>query len=288
MASSSTIRRLLNNVLITDSDFDAFCLDNFRDIFVRFSNQMDRVTKLNLLLQYHEETIVEKLEFDYAEKIVQFRNRATEQDSELFAISDELKNRISQDAYEIISKRPNGWNLLLLAKVLSDELAKRSDLRRDFDLGLSASQGIVVNDFFEWSQMQFGALVRFIKDISVLIERFSPSEPEEIIYFGKKLSEYYEAAIEWSALWRSIHLPDEYEKLAQLSAEPARAIVSAIEKSNIEIQRKSIDYQTNESIQAFPVELQLHFETPNLESIYAELQCIARNAVSQNAAFEVE
>lgn len=280
MESRSTIRRLLNNILITDSDFDAFCLDHFSDVYARFGNQMDRIAKMNLLLQCHEKTIVEKLESDHAEQVIQFRNKTTVQDPGFSAISDELKSRISQGAYEIISKRPNGWNLLLLAKVLSDELAKLSDLRRDFDLGLSAVQGIVVNDFFEWSEMQFCTLARFIADITVLTERFSPSELEEIIYFGKKLSAYYAAAIEWSVLWRSIHLPDEYVKLAQLSAESARWIVSAIEKLNIRIQQQSIAYQTNELIHALPIDLELRFEYPDLEPINAELRRITCNAVS--------
>jgi len=45
------LRVLLTNKLRTDSDFDAFCLDHFPSIKMRFSNGMDRVAKMNLLIE---------------------------------------------------------------------------------------------------------------------------------------------------------------------------------------------------------------------------------------------
>lgn len=44
------VRRLLVKILRTDSDFDAFCLDHFREVFNKFSSGIDRVHKCNLLL----------------------------------------------------------------------------------------------------------------------------------------------------------------------------------------------------------------------------------------------
>lgn len=46
----ATLRRLLEQIP-TDSDFDGFCLDYFPDAHRRFSSDMDRVAKINLLLQ---------------------------------------------------------------------------------------------------------------------------------------------------------------------------------------------------------------------------------------------
>ena len=47
---SPSLRKLLAELLRSDSDFDAFCLDAFPDIYRRFSRGMERVEKENLLL----------------------------------------------------------------------------------------------------------------------------------------------------------------------------------------------------------------------------------------------
>jgi hypothetical protein len=45
------VRELLRKSLISDSDLDAFCLDHFPDVHGRFGSGMDRVTKINILLE---------------------------------------------------------------------------------------------------------------------------------------------------------------------------------------------------------------------------------------------
>lgn len=44
------IRRLLSELLRSDADLDAFCLDCFREIYQRFGNGMSRIQKENLLI----------------------------------------------------------------------------------------------------------------------------------------------------------------------------------------------------------------------------------------------
>lgn len=45
------VRRLLNQALVSDADFNAFCLDYFPDVHRRFGGGMDRLQKTNLLLE---------------------------------------------------------------------------------------------------------------------------------------------------------------------------------------------------------------------------------------------
>jgi hypothetical protein len=62
--SSAGLRKLLNAVLIADSDLEAFCADYFPDVKNRFAAKMDRVSKVNILLeQNHDDTknVVAKL-----------------------------------------------------------------------------------------------------------------------------------------------------------------------------------------------------------------------------------
>lgn len=51
MRDSSQLRNRLNEVLRTDADLDAFCLDFFRKVHGRFTKGMDRLQKVNLLLE---------------------------------------------------------------------------------------------------------------------------------------------------------------------------------------------------------------------------------------------
>ena len=55
---TTAIRRLLTTVLVTHSDFDAFCLDHFHDVYDRFSNGMERTARLNLLLALKTPTAI--------------------------------------------------------------------------------------------------------------------------------------------------------------------------------------------------------------------------------------
>ena len=44
------LRRLIHEILRSDTDFDAFCLDHFSDVHRRFTSGMDLEQKINLLL----------------------------------------------------------------------------------------------------------------------------------------------------------------------------------------------------------------------------------------------
>lgn len=48
--STAALRRLIQEVLVSDSDLEAFCLDYFPDVQSRFSNGMDRTQKISLLM----------------------------------------------------------------------------------------------------------------------------------------------------------------------------------------------------------------------------------------------
>lgn len=48
--STSQLRVILQQTLLTDSLLDAFCIDNFPEVYRQFTNSMDRTHKLNLLL----------------------------------------------------------------------------------------------------------------------------------------------------------------------------------------------------------------------------------------------
>lgn len=52
--SRPTLRKLLSAVLVTEADFEAFCIDYFPRVRERFSLGMDRLSRTNLLLELTE------------------------------------------------------------------------------------------------------------------------------------------------------------------------------------------------------------------------------------------
>jgi WD40 repeat protein len=63
------VRKRLNEILRSDSDLDAFCLDFFEEVHARFSNSMDRVAKVNdLLLHASLERIIDALRKSHPSK----------------------------------------------------------------------------------------------------------------------------------------------------------------------------------------------------------------------------
>lgn len=58
--SNSQIRSRINTNIRSDSEFDAFCIDFFPEVQMRFSNGMDRIQKLNILFTVSAATEVEE------------------------------------------------------------------------------------------------------------------------------------------------------------------------------------------------------------------------------------
>ena len=64
------MRKILKEILITDSDLEAFCLDYFPLVHQRLGPGMDRTAKMNLMMTYAAlDDIYEKLYIDYKEEI---------------------------------------------------------------------------------------------------------------------------------------------------------------------------------------------------------------------------
>lgn len=60
--SNAYLRRLIAARFRSDSDLDAFCIDYFPDVYGRFTSNMDRLTKVNMLLvQADAERLGERL-----------------------------------------------------------------------------------------------------------------------------------------------------------------------------------------------------------------------------------
>lgn len=67
----ASLRSLLESVLLSDPDFDAYCLDYFPSVQKRFTDGMDRTGKLNkLLLEERSGIILDRLAVAYPDRVL--------------------------------------------------------------------------------------------------------------------------------------------------------------------------------------------------------------------------
>lgn len=80
--NQGTLREVLNRLLVLDSDFDAFCLDYFRDeVWQTLSGGMDRVAKTNILLARADlVAIANKLEERFGDRFRMFQRSLSVQE----------------------------------------------------------------------------------------------------------------------------------------------------------------------------------------------------------------
>lgn len=56
--SRAALRKYIGEVLANAADFDAFCLDHFPAVHQRFTNGLDRVSRVNLLLELEQPDLI--------------------------------------------------------------------------------------------------------------------------------------------------------------------------------------------------------------------------------------
>lgn len=63
LVTTSDVRKLINDIFALDSDLDAFCIDHYPHTFKYFTNGMNRVDKVNLLLRINSTaSLIEQLQ----------------------------------------------------------------------------------------------------------------------------------------------------------------------------------------------------------------------------------
>ena len=78
-----SLRQLIGLILTTDPELDAFCLDNFSSVKKLFTSSMDRVSKINILLEKEQPHIIAMYlreshseQYELHKKILQYSSRS--------------------------------------------------------------------------------------------------------------------------------------------------------------------------------------------------------------------
>lgn len=149
--------------------------------------------------------------------------------------------KYSGRVFELAVEKPDGWEYLLFAAALKDNLDRLDDLRYDLKYGITFKNAILYNEpteIIDFVQMKCGELENRVGMLSKVINNaFSEAvgEPgvsgnaEYIIYVAEKLIEVYKSVHEWSLEFRSVMVPDEFQNLLLCVSQFSQTVVEDIE-----------------------------------------------------------
>lgn len=147
---------------------------------------------------------------------------------------------MSQRAEQISRQRPFGWELLLLAQLIDDEIARFADARRRAFAAQRSATGEQVPDptVIAW-------LTTRIQEMSDLIDALSdgsltrdidvamgppgePGDPERLVAVGRRIGDGYAEALTWKLRIRGADLPSRWRPVQQALAAFADAPISQL------------------------------------------------------------
>ncbi len=114
--TSGSLRKLINSILLIDSEFDAFCQDFFPETFRLFSAAMDRVKKVSLLLiTANRAQIMHRLQTEYVDKFNSFSHLLiTDSDDEILGTAYVARIKNAKEAPQGMPKHEELIGILKL------------------------------------------------------------------------------------------------------------------------------------------------------------------------------
>lgn len=149
--------------------------------------------------------------------------------------------KYSGRVFELAVEKPDGWEYLLFAAALKDNLDKLDDLRYDMKYGITFRNARLYNEpkeIIDYVQMKCGELRSRINLLNGILnnafkeaigEPGIPGNAEYIIYVAEKLIDIYKSVHEWSLEFKSIIVPDEFENLLLCASKFSKTVIEDIE-----------------------------------------------------------
>lgn len=143
-------------------------------------------------------------------------------------------------ALRVALERPMGWEYLLFAQILIDEVSVLQDFRREHELGLrlGVSENVPILDLTSWTTPRIAELESLSATLLTLMnnalpEAFGkPGEPgniREIVFVARRIVQAYRRAIEWSQHVRQASGDDRLRPVLDAMAKFPNDIIRKIE-----------------------------------------------------------
>jgi len=146
--------------------------------------------------------------------------------------------RLKGKSLQLALERPVGWEFLLLAQALSDEVETARHLREEHDEGFALELGEDPVNAMDWAGQRVAELQRTIGTLSSLFRMLGqravgapgqPGDADAIAFLARSIGRVYVTALQWSRRVRTANLPNEFANLQQILARFTEDVLRDIE-----------------------------------------------------------
>lgn len=198
---------------------------------------------------------------------------------------------LTPQALRILMEKPKGWEYLLFAQVLNDEMAALHQKRLDVELKISFGDTYQFDDVFQlasWVSEKFSV----IRNIAIQIERAmndgivkavgEPGEsgdPERIYHLAKRIADGYEQILDWKLQFYRVSTDDNFNKIIELTSNMSSNALIEIETFSRSLYETLQKYFEESSSYApgTVVNITLTLTVPPTDEFHAELERLRIN-----------
>ncbi|PRY63518.1 uncharacterized protein DUF4062 [Vreelandella songnenensis] len=196
--------------------------------------------------------------------------------------SDPLIYDLEPKAFRLALEKPAGWEFLLFAEVLSDELAKLESKRLDSELGISFGKPKRLEDLKEltsWVSSSCSWISSTIHHISKALNQGfvkAVGEPgqsgdlKRIIHLAKRVGEGYEQLLDWKLQFLRVSCDDIFLKLIEITSNLSSNAIKEIEEFS-ESLYSIIENDIKSSEPGYVRRITLTLTVPDTESFFEEI-----------------
>lgn len=199
--------------------------------------------------------------------------------------------KLGPKALRIAIEKPQGWEWLLFAQSLQDQLDVYSAKRLDVELGISFEEAITLGDFDEviaWVSRRLGdithTVAQFEKALAAGYEQAvgKPGEPGDIgriVHLAERLGNGYEQLLGWKLKFLRLSVGDEFKTLVRLAAELASNAIAEIEEftANLYPDIEQLIANIDKHPKGTVVTRTLTLTVPNTDELLTEINRLGTN-----------
>lgn len=162
--------------------------------------------------------------------------------------------KLTGSSLRIALDQRKGWEHLLLAQVVRDEVDANRHLREEHDDGLALELGEDVADPVRWSKQRVHEVGRVVRNISPILETIAPralgprgesGNADDIAFTGRALGRLHRSALQWSRRVRTANLPEEMNEVRSVLAKFTDNILGQIDSFG-----DRLDHEVTEALAA--------------------------------------
>ena len=191
-------------------------------------------------------------------------------------------SRLKPRALQICVERPPGWEYLLFARVLADEVAARLDKKLDVELMISLGPSIELKEYgeiFSWISSKSSWLIHTVRQLENILGAGLeiaigapgvPGDVRRICHLAIRLAQGYEQLLDWALEFPRVAVDEQFERVVQLTGAMSSNVLREVEEYSQSLYDVIAQYLTQPVKSGLKVTLKL--TVPDQSELFAEFK----------------